>query len=80
LIFSTNGAWYTLRFPASVLFSWVCMFYRLLLLVFFDVRYSFLALRSVSVSRSFYSITIFFFTINFPADTSTKYIPACSFS
>ncbi len=26
LIFSTNGAWYTLRFPASFLFSWVCMF------------------------------------------------------
>ena len=25
-IFSTFGAWYPLRFPASVLFSWVCMF------------------------------------------------------
>ena len=29
-IFSTIGAWYDLRFPVSVLFSWVCMWYRLM--------------------------------------------------
>ena len=32
-IFSTFGAWYPLRFPASVFFSWVCMFYRFSLFV-----------------------------------------------
>ena len=43
-------------------------------------RYSlFVLFLFLSATAECYSITIFLFTINFPADTSTKYIPACSF-
>jgi hypothetical protein len=55
-IFSTIGAWYTLRFSASVLFSWVCMFYCLMFFIrfqSFDSRCfgTLFALRSLSLRR-----------------------------
>jgi hypothetical protein len=54
------GAWYPLRFPASVFFSWVCMFYRFSLFVIRFPRHRDV-LRSLSLSlsllcRSFFAV------------------------
>jgi hypothetical protein len=63
-IFSTIGAWYDLRFPVSVLFSWVCM-WRCFMFLFvfrrsmFVYRSRFLGIRDalalISLTQSLFS-------------------------